>query len=495
MINILIVEDEVPARTSLCLDVAEISGENAVIESACDGIEALELSKSFKPDILITDIRMPHMLGTELAEKILAEFPGCKIIFLSGYSDKNFFKSAIRLGVIDYLEKPVDTDDLKNALKKATDAVNVLKTPDDNTSGELLHNLFKNKQTFGLSVPEPAQYAAALLLPCSEYRSPVTKLLKDAAQGLDLTLFCNKKSTGSIEMLLADTELTISDKLPSFFTRFFLKLDKGEIFKCAVGSTEEKISDIHISYRNAVYASDTAFFRPVNTPVYSGEHSDFEEIELKEEFETLSHDIYNALTEGDINLAKRKADILYTAMSESTQLLSATAKKIYYTLQELITEYRKKFFPSEKNENIALYSKISSFESHTLKELHESLTVLIDSVHSNMPSANGNICDLAIFYLNRNFQNPDISINDIVRYCNANTSQLCSIFKAETGLTVNRYLTEIRIEQAKKLLTDSEHNINDISELCGFNYPKYFCRVFKKHTGMSPTDYRRKRKK
>ena len=495
MINILIVEDEVPARDSLCYDVAEIFAEGAVIKSAQDGIEALKLLEAFTPDILITDIRMPHMLGTELAEKVLGEFPGCKIIFLSGYSDKNFFKSAIRLGVVDYLEKPVDTDDLKNALKKATDAVNALKKTEDDMQGELLHDLFKNKSSSSLCIPEPAQYAVAILLPCSEYRSPVIKLLKNAANSISLDLFCNKKSTGSIELLLADTNFTLQDKISYFFTRFFLKLDKDESFKCAVGSIENNASDIHISYKNAVYASDIAFFRPVNTPVYSIEHTNFSNSESKEEFESLAHDIYTTLTEGDINLAKSKAELLYSSMSASSELLSATAKKIYYTLQEAITEYCKKFFPSGKSDSIAPYGKISSFESRTLSELHEGLILLIDSVHTSVPSTTGNICDLAIFYLNKNLQNPDLSISDIVRYCNANTSQLCSTFKTKTGLTINRYLTEIRIDKAKNLLTDSEHNINDISDLCGFNYPKYFCRVFKKHTGMSPSDYRRKLRK
>lgn len=491
MINILIVEDEIPARNSLVFDVSEILGNEAVINSAANGPEALEIAKSSRPDILLTDIRMPHMLGTELAEKILDEYPGCKIVFLSGYSDKNFFKSAIRLGVVDYIEKPIDTDDLKNALIKAVSAVNSLYTSANDTDSEVLRSLFKNKTVTPGTLKEPAEYVAVILLPCCEYHSHVTTLAKEAAEKSGLHILCHKKNTGSIEILLTDQQKDISPKLSSFFTRFFFSLEKNESFKCAVGSIENNISDIYKSYQNAVYTSDTAFFRPVNTPVYSDSVTHTTD-ESKAAFEQIANSIYQELTSGNLEKAKEFAELLYTKMSTTTQLLSATAKKIYYTLSESIIEYYKKFFPSSETENIVLYTKISSFDSHTLYELYESLMMLIDSVRSFVPSATDNITDLAIFYLEQNYSNPDLSISDIVRYCRANTSQLCSSFKATTGYTINQYLTQIRIDSAKKLLQGSQYSINDISDMCGFNYPKYFYRVFKKYTGMSPSDCRKK---
>ena len=121
MYKLVIVDDE-PAtrqgiRTALNWSLLniEIAGE------ASNGLEALDLVERIHPDILICDIRMPKMDGISLVTELQSRSPGTQVLFLSGYSDKEYLKNAIRLDAVDYIFKPFELDELTAAVKKARD--------------------------------------------------------------------------------------------------------------------------------------------------------------------------------------------------------------------------------------------------------------------------------------------------------------------------------------------------------------------------------------
>lgn len=95
-------------------------------------------------------------------------------------------------------------------------------------------------------------------------------------------------------------------------------------------------------------------------------------------------------------------------------------------------------------------------------------------------------------YINKNYKNESLSIKDISEHVFLSSSYICTIFKSETGKTLNQYITEFRIEKAKKLLMDSRYKITDISAKVGYNDGNYFGKSFKKLVGMSPSEYRDK---
>ena len=117
--NVLIVDDEKTTRQGLLNHIDWKKFDISEIREAQDGTDALELCKTYIPDIMISDIRMPIMNGIELCTNIRELYPECKIIFLSGYSDKEYLKSAIHLGVIHYVEKPIDLSEMEEAIGKA----------------------------------------------------------------------------------------------------------------------------------------------------------------------------------------------------------------------------------------------------------------------------------------------------------------------------------------------------------------------------------------
>lgn len=118
--TVLIADDEAMPRTVLQEHIPwnELSVTNVYL--ATDGEEAVEQARRFRPDIIISDIKMPHLSGLEMAAAVREFLPDCQFIFLSGYSDKEYLKGAIRLRAANYVEKPLDLEEITAAVREIT---------------------------------------------------------------------------------------------------------------------------------------------------------------------------------------------------------------------------------------------------------------------------------------------------------------------------------------------------------------------------------------
>ncbi|TLS52766.1 response regulator [Paenibacillus antri] len=121
MYSVMIAEDEEQIRLGLRHTIENVIGGYRVVSEAANGREALEQLHGTLPDILITDIRMPEMGGIELIRKIRASFPGLFIVIVSGYSDFEYAKQAIKYQVAEYLLKPVSRVELAEVLLRIND--------------------------------------------------------------------------------------------------------------------------------------------------------------------------------------------------------------------------------------------------------------------------------------------------------------------------------------------------------------------------------------
>ena len=115
--RIVVVEDEVKIREGIARLIESQTG-HVVLGEAVDGREGLEMILRFKPDLVITDIRMPNMDGLEMAKRLYEQKLPLHVVILSGYSEFEYAQKAIRYGVDEYLLKPLDIDDIKNMLDK-----------------------------------------------------------------------------------------------------------------------------------------------------------------------------------------------------------------------------------------------------------------------------------------------------------------------------------------------------------------------------------------
>lgn len=120
--KLLIVDDEKLTREGIrdSLGLESLGISQVLLED--DGIHGLKTALEERPDIVLTDVRMPRMNGVQMAERILKELPGTSIIFMSAYSDKEYLKAAIKLKALGYVEKPLDMEELASAVKEAVDS-------------------------------------------------------------------------------------------------------------------------------------------------------------------------------------------------------------------------------------------------------------------------------------------------------------------------------------------------------------------------------------
>lgn len=128
--SVLVVDDEKMPREILrsYLPWEELRVDR--VEEAEDGAQALEMARLHRPDIVISDVKMPRMTGLEMAAAVRELYPDCKFIFLSGYTDKEYLKGAIKLRAVSYVEKPIDLEELTGVLREVTAELEQQARPD-----------------------------------------------------------------------------------------------------------------------------------------------------------------------------------------------------------------------------------------------------------------------------------------------------------------------------------------------------------------------------
>ena len=500
MVNIMIVDDETPSRRQVLSELTKLGYERKNICEAQNSAAALKLMQNFKPDILISDISMPKMLGTDLAQRVLEIYPKCKIIFFTGYSDKAYMKAAIRLNVVDYLEKPLDSAEFAAAVKKAEDEAKELATQDmfaDETGARLLEYMFKNQ-----SIPDElknlpqykavtnSRVLAAIIVPEGEYDlASVAKSLINNAKQTSVNVINRYKNNGVIEVLFYSNTINLKQDTEKIFRALFSNLKDGETVKCAAGSVEMSGKDTYISYENAVCALDNAFFHQPNKAIFYVEQTGKNDLDS----DKITKEFYNLLTEEKYAEAKTLAENLYKHLYKSNIIMSSAAKKLYYNISEMIYKFFKNYFFAYNNEYSLFDNAFDILEAKSLDDLHNHLLGTLSRIEKLVNTADFNsLVKSALLYMERNFQNPNLSIVDIATGCNVNANYLCGTFKSITGETINHYVNNLRINKAKNLILDTNKSIAEISSLCGFNDAKYFCKVFAKYTNHTPTSFKKK---
>ena len=163
--------------------------------------------------------------------------------------------------------------------------------------------------------------------------------------------------------------------------------------------------------------------------------------------------------------------------------------------KERITRVCNEFF-LDKTELLNIYDNCLKHQKEDENELYLKIKplcymlYLLQMLASDVPESEmkSTVFDSLLSFVQRNFMN-DISIKEIAFACACSESTVSHLFKSKTGLSVKEYIIDLRIKQAKKLLTATDLPVFTVAELCGFSNPNYFPTAFKKHTGMTPTEY------
>ena len=510
MIKVLIADDERFTRQGI-LDMVDWDKLNvSEVKEAYDGINALEILKDFEPNILLTDVRMPRLNGIDLAFKARELYPNCMILFMSGYSDKEYLKSAIKLKAINYVEKPIEIEELEENLNNA-----ILEFVKNTT----IHNSIEHTIANEISSIDNSEAVKSIIssyfskdfndkLVDGQYVSVLIKIYKiipnkhlfidkirEIIHDCGLEGFVSMQNEKDIVLQIFFSKNIKSIHNSNVFQSFFATLDEYiknySHFYIFVGSIVANMQDMHKSYASASSLDTLSFFKDYNSVIY------FEEVPHKT-CATIDPNAYSAFKRNLNNEDKQAVLSDINNITSEFMLNCGTdineIKNIYNKFLMHIFNFchsRNINLNNSVNENtsfntILQFNNIFEIKHYMLEIIKDVFLCLKEKNIYNEPALN------IIKYINEHYNSYDLSLEDISKNTFLTPAYICVIFKDFTGKTVNKYITEYRIMQAKELLKDSNIKMNDIALKVGYRDGNYFAKIFKKETGYSPSEYRRK---
>jgi len=523
MSKVLIVDDEPAILSGLehIINWAEHGCE--IVAKASNGLDALEIMKAQKVDILITDVRMPKLDGLQLIKQINKNNLNIKIIILSGYDDFKYVREAIRLGIDNYLLKPINIEELSLSLLNAMEKIqselykqislresmsvfreNILyRWVTYNISNEELE---EKSSIAGITLKSSNYLVAVIAILSNESLSPNLDKLENSLHSFAVRNICSEIASQSISNIsFCDLNSNVvilfdEDKITSKRSKIntilntmienVSKLLKLNIF-ITIGSEESGYESVYKSYSTAMSLLEYALIFPANTIV------DYEEVQkssmlrqrkLNIDFETFNNlligkreaECIEFLDELFIKVRGTKGVTPSLIQSISIEMLYniVSSIKILNNTDENISEFENLFLDIIK---ITKIDKLTSLLKLVIKKS-------INHINTEDKKLNP-IIKQVLSYIDNNY-NKDISIKVLSSTFNVNAAYLGQLFKNETGDMLTNYLNKIRIDKAKDMLLHSNFKANEISEKVGYVNENYFYRIFKKITGVSPTNFK-----
>jgi two-component system response regulator YesN len=519
--KVFFVEDEIITREGIRDNVDWLANGFEFCGEAADGEMALPLLRTTQPDVLITDIKMPFMDGLQLSKIVRERMPWVKIVILSGHDEFEYAQEAIKLGVTDYLLKPVTVKKLQTALQKLTVQLDKERKEQENLK-KLQEQVEENQATlrerllFKLAVgaisPTEAIEKGQLLgldLIARYYLVVILKIeLGDRTEQYDydeyqqvqqavMTLIEKNPDIFVVKRDWGDLILIIKGSTPEYFEEerdLLLEEIRQVVAKtryqliAGVGASKNRIADIYQSFVEAL--ANTQNSAGGNKSGIINQNVDQAEL-LKVDKSAVENYLHSGM--------KNEFDEFFNAYLQplgETALKSNLIKNYIFvdfvlTVAKLVNE-----LGGEIDNVIPELNSIEMVLSNiqTTDQLREQTQKILFSALAYRDSQpNGqykNLIRQAKEYLAQHYANPELSLNEVASQVNLSASHFSVVFSQEAGQTFKEYLTEIRINKAKELLRMTSLRSADIAYQVGYNDPHYFSSVFKKNIGLSPIEFR-----
>ena len=464
------------------------------VGSAGDGQSAYNKITELKPDIVICDIKMPGMDGTELIKKCVEEMKDPpKFIMLSGYNELEFVKRSMRYGSKHYLLKPIDSEEITNTIETVcgeiaeeeelkSENIRLLQYVAEETFQRLLFcdrddNVIERAR-FLLNVPSKDTALSLILFKLNR------QISIDAAENIVDELKDFVKSSDSVVVYIGMRIITLissellSEQLKAIAVPFQNYCDS--ICICSANGVE----DLKRVYRRAVSAINSSW----GDIVYLADKPD---TESGFEFNSNISSIVDLVLKRDKNAS---VCILKNDIEEMKKKRAAPEMIRGYISAMLLSMYK---YSSEMNMNLEeIYDAAIRRISHTLT-YDEAELLCIDLINNFADSVSGvNISDdIAstkdiIEFIDKHYMER-ITLTNISNAVFIQPSVISRLIKKATGMKFSEYLAQIRIKNAQRLMANTNRKITQIASDVGYNYYYYFANHFRTITGYNPSDYRR----
>jgi two-component system, response regulator YesN len=515
--RVLIIDDETIVRTGLKSIIDWGAYGFDICGEADNGTDGLRKILEMVPDLVLLDIKMPGMYGVDVAAQARKEGFSGKILILTGYSDFEYAHQAIKSGVDAYLLKPIDEDELIEAVTRvkskldselASSAIMCQSLPhmknkiindiicgrtDEGGFDELsLFNVDMKFDVFQVAVVESMTEAN---LSESKLRAELLREYPGEESNID-TVNISDRTVVLLKGSEAARQLPVAVQRMAERGRERLG---GGLF-IGVGRCVTDISDIHLSYRDACKILERRFFcDDEKNLVYWNERDDgelqsdsLEAFDVSEYGENLKsaieigdremiEGVLNGIRESVLRMDVEPEKVITLTVNIYTQL----KKRIQQSYPDLYADTAAKGMKSDMEIMNCVYGK---------NTLHEILLFLADELYAvaeKIGNTSGkNLMKKVENYIFRNYEK-DLKLESIAQLFGYNSAYLGKMFKKALGDNFNTYLDKVRITEAKQLLLNENLKVYEISERVGFNNIDYFYKKFKHYVGQSPKEYRK----
>lgn len=527
MKKIMLVDDNALSVEGINKNIDWASLGAQVVHIRYSGLSALEALKEDAADIIISDIEMPDLDGIAMSRQAIAQNPFVKIILISAYDKFEYAKNAIRIGVYDYIEKPIDYAYLAGKVKGAC---------------ALIDQERKNMKLLELSRPAMVEKFFLDLLNYAGREAAYH--LTSHMEYLNLELryrFYNvtvfnvenaselKKELGvaQYEMLLYQVHDTICADCRIFDSSYLIKgfdclelilgqdssnadhflqtvhaiaadiitrtQDSGIALNIGIGNIVSDLWNVHFSYESAKHALEYRFFFPQKN-IFDTREAFGKDLSLEPFSDTREEELIRLICQKDYHAMEQwikdfSADLLHKYQKKdfvfvrTYNLLGRLLKFLY----ELDIETK------DLEEKIAsTYSQLYSFNTSEefFSWLSEICSLACRKLDSSLQTYHDQLCEQVLGYIRDNYQNNELCLHEIARFANVSPAYLSALYKKTKEVSISDTITATRIEAACQYLKNSALSLREISEKCGYANQYYFSTSFKKSKGISPSAYR-----
>lgn len=543
MLKIFLAEDEVIVRETIKRMIPWENLGFELVGEAADGEMALPLLLRQKPDLLITDIKMPFMDGLTLAKVAKKEIPGLKVVILSGYDDFNYAKQAINIGVEDYLLKPITKNALIERLTEIRSRYEHEKTQKEyyekfhremqayekNSSRDFFEALvsgsmdmmeiYRRSEKLGLDIVAEAYNVLIFTMNCeedfsgqregySEWEAESLKLLEEFfSENTSAMLFrCNIFSYG---VLIKGQKETIGENTRSCVSEIQRILDRKEQKRqwfVAAGEPVERLSQIQKSYYSASRAFSQRYLYDENI-LYYDEMASMEKKNVTEDDSTylqkvdvnalnpaiLQKFLSNGLLEETENFVK---DYFYAIGQEPLESLvfrNYVTLNVRFSVMSFLKEIGCDTRTLEQEDTEDVLSESSKSLENAIAYAEKIISQAIALRDQNSGNKNRSILKTAVDFIDSHYMEEDMSLNKAANAANVSANHFSALLSQNMGQTFIEYLTNLRMNKAKEYLRCTSMRSSEIAGEIGYKDAHYFSYLFKKTQGMTPSDYRKAR--
>ena len=522
MIKFLIVDDEEIIRRGIRSKITRLIENAEIVGEAADGEEALLMAEKLRPDVIMTDIKMPKLDGLLFIENALSMLPETQFIIFSGHQDFSYAQKALKLGVSDYLLKPVDNDELKSVVYRLIDTIekrrqhqhyidSLKERAKDNEiqrKNQALSNLVAGANAGPDILKEyqikSGEKTAVCVVQISDFGSMFTAVNQQLGTFAASNVFEETMSSafGCRTFQTDESQLHFTGILYGALDTQTLQKQ----IRCAVKSVKEwldinvyvGLGEIHAGVAHANESLSEARTAVEQKIVFS-------------HYEIIAFDDYLGIKDNDYLLSENKKKLL-EALLKSGDSTSAVA-----TVTNIFAELQEKKITRAKIEAVSIeillilinvlkalkqydhtdltnksidrfFQDCDDYEDY-IKRLSARIAQVCEAATRSETDSGRTIIKKIVNLIDEEYYR-DIKLNDIADEYYINTSYLSQLFLQEMKKNFKQYLCEVRINNAKNLLENTSFPVSRIAELIGYNDRAYFSKAFMKYVGTTPAQYR-----